>query len=388
MAKIFTCPYCFEKSSLAAVKYRCQSSPAKCALEPDAVLSQHMGLRTPTLQKRVIEKKKEKFSFKSMMGGGAQVRCDQCEEISNTKICPRCHNELPHTLDKTGSFFFAIAGAPSSGKTHYIASLIIALRGRLGHKFNCNLQALNDITIQTFNDVYKKPLYEGKTIDKTQPGFKNPLHYSLSFLNGRNKISSTTTMSFFDTAGENLSGKSQMAINNKYIYNSSGILLLIDPLQLRGVRAKINSNKIDLEAKTTDPIIILESIINLIKSETNVSGKIEIPIAIVFSKIDALDDILDEDNSLKYESDHEGYFNLAEFNDVNNTIQDMLGEWQDDEDIINIARHNFSQYAFFGVSALGCHPGKSNVVTHLKPRRVEDPFLWLLYANKLIKAKK
>ena len=41
--------------------------------------------------------------------------------------------------------------------------------------------------------------------------------------------------------------------------------------------------------------------------------------------------------------------------------------------------------AFFGVSALGCNPQATQRLDFApRPARVEDPFLWILWKNKLI----
>ena len=55
--------------------------------------------------------------------------------------------------------------------------------------------------------------------------------------------------------------------------------------------------------------------------------------------------------------------------------------------LIQEVKHNFKNYSFFGLSALGSNPHGSNKITKLRPIRVEDPFLWLLYKNNIIKGK-
>jgi len=47
----------------------------------------------------------------------------------------------------------------------------------------------------------------------------------------------------------------------------------------------------------------------------------------------------------------------------------------------------FGNYRFFGVSSLGRQPDSSNHLADVNPRRVEDPFLWLLYQFNLIRGK-
>jgi len=49
--------------------------------------------------------------------------------------------------------------------------------------------------------------------------------YSLMYGGFPITISNVTTISFFDTAGEDLNAQETMKTENKYIYNSSGIIL-------------------------------------------------------------------------------------------------------------------------------------------------------------------
>jgi hypothetical protein len=48
-------------------------------------------------------------------------------------------------------------------------------------------------------------------------------------------------------------------------------------------------------------------------------------------------------------------------------------------------RSRFTSHGFFGLSALGCNPHGTQQIPRVVPRRVEDPFLWLLAKNKLIR---
>ena len=48
---------------------------------------------------------------------------------------------------------------------------------------------------------------------------------------------------------------------------------------------------------------------------------------------------------------------------------------------------NYENFSFFGASALGWNnsPDENGVFLTPKPHRVEDPFLWILKENKMIK---
>jgi len=91
---------------------------------------------------------------------------------------------------------------------------------------------------------------------------------------------------------------------------------------------------------------------------------------------------------INYPSKHveAGKFVISDFEDVNNTMESLVKQWGG-ANFTNQLSANFKEYAYFGLTALGCNP-ESNKINKLRPHRVEDPFLWLLWKYKLIKAEK
>ena len=133
---------------------------------------------------------------------------------------------------------------------------------------------------------------------------------------------------------------------------------------------------------------IVSRVAKLIRTalKLQVDHLIEIPFAVAFSKIDALDVLLDSSSSLFSSGKHEGYYNLSDSNNVNTEIENLMAEWTGIH-LIQEVKHNFKNYSFFGLSALGSNPHGSNKIAKLRPIRVEDPFLWLLYKNNIINGK-
>ena len=132
-------------------------------------------------------------------------------------------------------------------------------------------------------------------------------------------------------------------------------------------------------------------VIQNIRDVKNIKGTIKVPLALAFTKIDALEefDVLKEDSCLRYESEHlqRGVFVQTDFDSVNIEMQDLLENWLDAELVQQMK--NFEKFAFFGVSSLGGVPNGTNLAQQgIKPRRVLDPLLWLLAQNKYIKTVK
>jgi hypothetical protein len=175
----------------------------------------------------------------------------------------------------------------------------------------------------------------------------------------------------------------------RYIYNSQGIILLVDPLQIPQVREQLKSKGVKLPNENAETEDIVDRVTNLIRTAlglTNRKKLIKTPIAIVFSKIDALEEILKDNPELFSSGNHNGFYNLEDANNIKLLIESCMKEWKS-TNFINSVKLNFKTYSFFGISALGSNPHGSNTIPKLRPTRVEDPFLWLLCKNGIIKGK-
>lgn len=396
----YICPFCFEKNNLYDVKFRCSNQPGRCAPVPDKIISKFRGLSAPKNMQRIVSipaptNKMEKLKALKMP---RSAFCDACHEKTTKRVCPNCHSELPHTIGEYKDLIFSVIGAKEAGKSHYIAMLIEKIKNEIGLNFNCNLHPLNDDTIKRYRTGFYNPIFRNKQViqatrsAKADFNVRNPMIYTLSFMGKglfrKNKIRDVATIEFFDTAGEDLDDENTMAVENKYIYNSSGIIFLLDPLQLPSVRDLLPSNT-DLPNENSEADDLVARSANLIRKANNLKATdlIDIPVAVAFSKIDALKPILDPSTCLNYPNKHNGTFDLGDFKDVSGEMESYIIEWAG-ANLIQQLKSNFKNYAFFGLSALGCNPHGTQKIKNLRPNRVEDPFLWLLWKYKLIKANK
>lgn len=397
--KDFICPYCFSKQDLYRIKFRCQNSPAKCSPEVDNEYANFRG-SSPLPMNKVFDIPLPKNNMEKLksLQLPREVKCPHCSEPSSIRVCPNCHSELPYTIGDYKDLIFAFIGAKESGKSHYISVLINTIENHIGRLFNANLQKLDDNTIRKYREEFYNPIFKNKeVIPETRSArgdynVKMPMVFSLSFMKknifGKSTISNVTTISFFDTAGEDLNAQETMKTENKYIYNSSGIILLVDPLQIMEVRNQLISKGVNLPKINTETEDIVSRVAKLVRTALKlpIDKLIEIPIAVSFSKIDALDALLDSSSSLFSSGKHEGYYNLSDSNNINTEIENLMAEWAGFH-LIQEVKHNFKNYSFFGLSALGSNPHGSNKISKLRPIRVEDPFLWLLFKNNIINGK-
>ena len=369
MAK-FLCPYCYEYHS----KEDCLVT---CLYHNNHDI------------KKLCVKDYKKYP-EGYVDNAVKAKCLKCTHAVTRLHCPSSKNEIPEDLMAFGGLPIALVGAKASGKSNYIAVLVNEIKRKMTKYFNCSINLSCADSQKNYNEFYYDPLFrKKKVIPATDAGEIPPLIFPLQFMNGKNKITNVATLTFYDTAGENLDSIEEMTINNKYIPNAKGIILLLDPLQIDTIRNKLKEKGMtQLPNVNTDVTEVLGKIVETIRRVNKISAKkkIDIPLAVTFTKIDALEKygILPEGGCLVSESEHidRGLFIESEFSNTNLEMQDLVENWLSGE--LESLMKNFTKYAFFGLTALGNIPNR-NDVSDIQPKRVLDPLLWILAENNYIK---
>jgi len=324
-------------------------------------------------------------------------KCINCKETAQQLYCNDTMKEIPRDFLDMRSLPIALLGAKASGKSNYIGVLIEEIRKKMARTFNCSLSmSCSKESKDAYDELYYKPLYiNGSTVKATDLGeVPPPLIFPLSFMNKKNRIVNMAALTFYDTAGENLNDQSEMHKYNRYITNAHGIIMLLDPLQVPKIRELLTNNGFNaLPAQNTAIYDVLDIIITMIRKVKKVKGQIQIPLALVFTKIDVLEqyNVLPEGSCLKEESEHikRGAFIRPDFENTNIQMKDLIDNWLD-ADLLNYIKL-FKQHSFFGVTALGQNPtnGGTKIDSKgIRPRRVLDPLLWLLAEHGHIKSLK
>lgn len=364
----YICPRCFEKQDISEVEYICTNTNRnnRCSRQQEGLPFRPADIKHPV--------------------------CDVCGQRLTVRVCPKCGFELPMNIESTDTYPIAIIGAKECGKSNYVAVLINELKNEVGRAFNCSLMACGDKTINRYRSDFYNPLYRQKTcVRGSDAGDVDPLVYSLLFQKKgglfKKAVNNSISLTFYDTAGENLDSQDSMMTFNKYLAHASGIILLLDPLQLPLVREQLGDT-IRLPEENTDVTEVLNRTIDVVRQQrglNSINKKIEIPIAIAFTKIDAVQPLIDPSSCLNNDSVHikEGVFDRNDFNDENEEMQSLVDAWMGQE-LYQLVSMNFERFGFFGLSALGSNPDLNNMISKFRPFRVPDPFLWLLAERKII----
>lgn len=407
MSKL-TCPYCFEQFSFSQIEFRCLGKdPLHCAYEPDEKLARYEKLKVPPPRGRIFNAPGSVWrTLRRRVAGGAgrALRC-VCGERT-WEVCPFCHHDLPTGFAEVKTKTIALIGARHSGKSNYIAVLIHELfSDNVGAKFDSSIFAWdkdwnNEDTNKRYRDNFEKYIYGQNTV---VPGTvsaltktNRPLVFKFDvsrraalFTPGR-KRKRVSLMAFFDTAGEDLDNIDVMSTEAKYIANSDGIVLLLDPLQMGEVREQLKGS-VDLPTKYTEPIQIVGKTIELIQRFKGLSDqrtRIDIPLAVTFSKIDEILHLFDAGSPLRHAANHDGYFDITDAEIVSENIKAHLAKWENGN-MDRVLKNHFRTYSYFGISALGATPDAAGGLTlGAAPFRVVDPILWILHRQGIIPGKR
>jgi hypothetical protein len=375
------CPYCYEEISQRQAWFRCTGPVSRggqrCAPEIDPVLRDRTGFGGAVPP--------------AFAANGRQdsAVCPTCRGETTIRICPVCHNRLPVHFGKVGNRLIVPVGAKESGKTVFMTVLVHELMHQAGRQFNAAISGADEHTRQRFASDYERPLYRQARLLAPTTGYEAPLVFRFTTerhraLNGRLSGSGgpeRTLLSFFDTAGEDLRSQQSIERNVRYLAAADGIVLLLDPLQMRGARDLAAPDTRLPDLTEDEPTAVLENVTDLLLSSQGgrPSKRIGKPLAIVFTKMDTLVHDLKETSPLRRSPPHQEYFDERDSLEVHTEIQRLLARW-DGTRIDQIAQHNYSHYRYFGVSALGETPTADNRVSArgVRPYRVASPILWIL----------
>ena len=377
------CPYCFEESMIMELKFKCTNR--RCT--NDSVKIFDIGKNN---------RYNDNFSEK----------CPDCGEDSYRVICPNCKNPLPESTLKGKDMIISVIGARDAGKSNYIGVLIHELMTRVMPAFGGAFMPFGT-TLDEYNRRFGNSLYKVNVkIPQTDSALNHnvnplPLIFTLSFTNKRWVLSDTIdsyTFVFYDTAGEDLNDFDTASTVAKYICISKGIIFLLDPLQNEKVVSQLDPAEVAnaTTGDTTQNVRKATEIMNdasaLIRNDRKIptSKKINIPVAVVFSKYDVIDSIVPDGSTLKNSSPHcnRGYFSVTDGNIVNTEVEGLLNAWEDTE-LIQYINVNYNKHAFFCSSAFGLHnnANKEGKINAPNPHRIEDAFLWILAQNGVIPSK-
>lgn len=370
------CPFCSQRYSTNVAAFRCTSrDAARCERKPDESLGRLRG--TPAPMEAPITERKGRLGATFRVRPGQPVRCDRCGSPTRP-VCPMCHTNLPQRFADAPSRSMALIGTKASGKSNFIAVVLHELEHRIGPRFHGSLTALNDSTRHRVDNELNPRLYgSGIVLEPTQSvrgnlATRDPLVARLTLGD------KPSNLVFFDAAGEDLEHVDILELEGRYITQSDGLILLIDPLQIPAVRDDLEG-AVELPDATADVYAMLGRLASIIREARGIRpGKaIDMPLALAISKVDALRGLLPDSHPVFALPPHNGSFDAGIARNISESLRSDAVGWIG-ERLDTFLKQEFATYAFFGVSALGESPVGGRLRNGVAPHRVEDPVLWML----------
>ncbi|RLK54188.1 TRAFAC clade GTPase domain-containing protein [Actinokineospora cianjurensis] len=358
-----TCPYCWKQFAKRELRHQCGQA---CRSEA-----------------RV-------FPASEMKKGA----CPHGRTPQARRLCPHCDRQLLREYLESSGTSIAVIGSADAGKSTWVGTLIHEfMKGETGERFpGTSLDLLGEDSRIRYVEKFEVPLYsENRTVDKTRTAATDkpePLIFSMRFptrsLIGSSAVRPVVT-AFYDTAGEDVTRSTGMDQLNAYLNAADGIILLLDPLQMRGARERVDTAD---RPAITEQLHVLNRLSELLREggRGSVAKKLDTPLAIALTKVDLLRDTFGEQSPLRTQTRHVGHYSEDEGMDIHEDVRAWLDRWYDPSFDRSVA-NNFGTYRYFGLSALGAAPVSRTQLarTGVHPYRVEDPMLWLLSRFRAIK---
>lgn len=221
----FLCPYCRAVPNLEDVL----SVSVSDSLLGDPVLG-------PSAQQRFLPSRFTSNGLALDAAGGV------CTDIA----CPRCHMSLPQQLLDLPQIVMSVVGAPSAGKSFFLASAIWQCRQLLSRRFGVSFMDLDPVANRWINEYEEKLFFEAeggelRKIEKTDVGQSSVLKEVLldgtptqlplpSFFKLRAN-GSDSALVVYDSAGEHFQAgfDTSHSLVTRNILGSDVLYFLYDP---------------------------------------------------------------------------------------------------------------------------------------------------------------
>ena len=400
-----TCPHCWHEFATDHILYISES--------PDMLGDARIGTNE---QMRFLPTRFD------LSGAALDANGTVCYKLA----CPNCHLQIPRSFLNTSSFFVSIVGAPASGKSYFLASMVWQLRKTMAQYFSMNFTDADSQMNRRIREYEAVQFLGGNdpnkpvSIDKTDVGGDI---YNMSLIDGHATMLAqpftftimplpthpfpqhadqiTQTVCMYDNAGEHfLPGADTLTQPvTRHLSVSDAILFLFDPTQdvrfVSACKEAVNDPQmnaalgVDVRKSLVNQSTLLTEMFAQIKthSQLPVNAKIRIPLIIVLTKFDAWKQLVTFSPSERpwnfVSNSSVCEYNAEHVNQYSRTLRTLLLDLI--PDLVSTAEANAEKVVYTAVSATGTAPeigkdenGKSMLQyrpNNIKPFWVDVPFL-------------
>lgn len=352
-------------------------------------------------------------------GNAIDVKGVICHELA----CPKCHLPIPRALVELEPVFISTLGAPSSGKSYFLAAMIHQAQETALRHFQSNLTDVDPVANEIINSYLGKLFRNGKPeepveLAKTQqtgPQYSSvsldqrddiylakPFVYTIQPLklqDEKQRRHYCRAICLYDNAGEHyMPGKTAHQLATQHMAHSKVLLYLFDPLQHAKFRqaclGRTKDPQLGKHGKNNPQDQVLAEAAKRIRNLTGLGqhAKISRPLIVVVTKYDVwhslLSDKMVELNTLLCRIPDRGTaLDLKRLHRLSQKIRELL--FQLAPDIVAAAEGFSDEVLYLPNSALGCSPepislpgGKEALAVrpcNIHPRLAELPLLYALH---------
>lgn len=348
-------------------------------------------------------------------GNAIDVKGVVCHEVA----CPNCHLAIPRALVELEPVFISTLGAPSSGKSYFIAAMIQKAQETAIRHFQANLADVDPVGNEVINEYLSKLFrsnqpdelvalektqqtgrqYNSVNLDERDIYLAKPFVYSFQPLklqdeSLRRKLCRAVCM--YDNAGEHfMPGKTASQMATQHMAHSKVLLFLFDPLQHPKFRQACHGRTDDPQmgslGKNNPQDQVLQEAARRVRSLTGLAAhaKLSRPLIVVVTKYDVwysllADGFVDTSGVLCRTSDQGTALDLKRIQALSDRTKKLL--FQLAPDIVAAAEGFSDEVIYLPNSALGCSPEQipgSNVLgirpSYIRPLLAELPLLYALH---------
>ena len=409
-----TCPHCWKRFDFKEVNY----------------ISRHLDLLGDPILGADAQKRFLPVKF-SAQGMAIDEKGMECPEMA----CPHCHLKIPESVIDLPTSIFSIVGAPSSGKSYFLTTMLWQIRKCLPHYFEFNIgdvdssfnSVLNEYeSILFMNNRPDKPVSLPKT-ELQGSGYTNqimmngfpvdlpkPFIFSLTPMHGhpryeKDRKELQRNVILYDNAGEHFQPGHE-SVNNlatNHLAFSDGIIFVYDPLRDAHMQKFCDKDDPQFQQESANQLALFYEMTARVRkfSGLQTTDKYRQPIIIAIAKFDVLKESFKlqptNDDYLGYDEEKMEYsLNLHNVTNMSFLLREKLLEIAPE---FVAAAEGFSETVYFvPISSFGCSPKKIKeentiqggegkqalgiIPNEMKPFWTEVPLLLHLYLHGLISA--
>ena len=274
------CPFCFSKIDSSKLGYLCAGQGhVKCAKEVDPERVKITGNATPLGR-----------YLPPAEGKKGEAECGNCHGKTRRRACTVCRTGLSIDFVDSRNPMLGMVGSKGAGKTVLMTVMIQQLRKVIGHRFNADISIATDNPdgMNSITDYMKdreQDLYKEGNLPRGTGTFEEKGRVPIVLRWRADKKS--TMLAFLDSAGEDFASE-ESASGLRYLAACEFLIVALDPFSLPGARDQLSLPKQAIQSADNAAIYALHQITNKLRTnQGKANKKIQIPVAIVFTKIDA-----------------------------------------------------------------------------------------------------